>query len=389
MSQICGSTNTVDGKPCQNPAQSCNIQHRGGRHTSTSGIADATAPLGHSITLDGAPITLDQAPVGVSRGTRGLAGSPGEFNKLLSTAAASLGLVPGSIVQDYWLTACLHNLSESGSPHGMQVFREFKGQREPSATCLFTGGTSLVSAWDITERYSEDLDLLAADLTGGAMKETLRKARSQISNWVKEPLGQTELAVRQDDDRKKGYRKMWLPVGREEAFLKVEIASEAVAGDLQESRPIVSLMGRSATEQQLSQYPELGGFELLCTKPAYTAANKLDALHRRAVNGHFRGLAARIRDLYDLAMIARSENAEHARQRLPELADAAAHSFGRRDDSVPRPDKGYADSILFRKGSEAQGHLEKAYPSLANFVWGNLPPFGEALELAASLDDHA
>ncbi|MCY4518453.1 MAG: nucleotidyl transferase AbiEii/AbiGii toxin family protein [Acidimicrobiaceae bacterium] len=317
-----------------------------------------------------------------------MAGHPDEFTQLLSTAAASLRLEPDSILQDYWLTACLHNLSESGSPHGMQVFREFKGQREPSAICLFTGGTSLVSAWDITERYSEDLDLLAVDLTGGVAKETLRKARSQISGWVKEPLGQTELAVRQDDDRKKAYRKMWLPVGREEAFLKVEIASEEIASDLLEARPIMSLMGRFATEAQLAKYEELGGFELLCTKPAYTAANKLDALHRRAAKGHFRGLTARVRDLYDLAMIAQSEHADGTRSRIPDLAETAAHSFGRGDESVPRPAKGYADSILFRQGSEAQEHLEQAYPSLANFVWGNLPPFGEALELAASLDNH-
>ncbi len=56
---------------------------------------------------------------------------------------------------------------------------------------------------------------------------------------------------------------------------------------------------------------------------------------------------------------------------------------------MPRPSRGYADSILFKKGSESQDNLEKAYPSLADFVWGNLPPFSEALELAASLDGHA
>ena len=380
MSRICGSTNTFDSKPCQNPAKSCKIQHSGRQQKRDSSIAPAPAMIDDSI-------RLNEAPVGVSRGTRGLAGAPGEFDQLLNTASASLSLKPDLILRDYWLTTCLHNLSESGSPHGMQVFRQ--GQREPTAICLFTGGTSLVSAWGITERYSEDLDLLAVDLPGDASKSASRKARSQISGWVKEPLGQTGFGIRQDDDRQKGYRKMWLPVGSKEAFLKVEIASEVIADDLLGARRVVSLMGRFATESQQAQYPELGGFELLCTKPAYTAANKFDALHRRAVKGHFRGLAARVRDLYDLAMIAASEHAEVARQRVPELAEAATQSFGRGADSVPRPDRGYADSILFKKGSEAQKHLGKAYPSLADFVWGNLPPFGDALEMAASLDGHA
>ena len=380
MPQICGSTNTFDGKPCQNPAKSCTIQHSGRQQKRDSSIASSPDLIGH-------PIRLDDAPVGVSRGTRGLAGAPGEFEQLFETASASLSLEPDLIIHDYWLTACLHNLSESGSPHGMRLFSQ--GQREPTAICLFTGGTSLVSAWGLSERYSEDLDLLAVDLLGDTSKSASRKARSQISGWMKSPLGQTSLGITQDDERKKGYRKMRLPVGNKAAFLKVEIASEVIADDLLEARRVVSLMGRFATESQQAQYPELGGFELLCTKPAYTAANKFDALHRRAVNGHFRGLAARVRDLYDLAMIAASEHAKETGQRVPELAVAATQSFGRGDDSVPRPDRGYADSILFKKGSEAQKHLGKAYPSLAGFVWGNLPPFGDALEMAASLADHA
>lgn len=320
---------------------------------------------------------------------QGLAGNPGEFSSLIKAAQDATGLLRERLVQDYWLTVCLHNLSLFGSPHGMRAFRETDGQRNPSAVCLFTGGTSLVSAWNITERFSEDLDFLAADLTDGSSRAALASARSQLAGWFTTPLGQSRLDIRQDDNRKRGYRKLSIPVGEEEGYLKAEIVSERVEGDLQATRAIVSLMGRFATAEQLAQYPELGGFELVCTTPAYTAANKLDALHRRAVNGHFRGLTARIRDLYDLAMIASSEHADDARQRVPDLADSAAHSFGRGDESAPRPTRGYAGSIMFKRGSEAHASLEAAYPHLANFVWGDLPPFGEALDLAASLDDHA
>lgn len=292
-------------------------------------------------------------------------------------------------MKDYWLVTCLYNVSRAGLPTNMHVHREVKGQRNPSAVCLFTGGTSLIAAWSITERFSEDLDFLAADITDGTSREALRQARSQIAEWFTAPLGQSSLDIRQDDNRRRGFRKISIPVGGEDQYLKAEIASEQVEDDLQTKRTIVSLLGRFATDQQLAQFPELGGFELLCTKPAYTAANKLDALHRRAVNGHFRGLAARIRDLYDLAMIASSEHADESRRRVPDLAESAAHSFGRGDESVPRPARGYADSIMFLKGSEAHDTLEAAYPSLADFVWGDLPLFGEALELAASLDDPA
>ena len=382
MSGMCGSTDTADGKPCRNQAGSCPIAHKGRRSAGRGSAADATAPLQSNIVLQ----TL---PPGVGGGSLGLAGNPGEFAGLLNRAKAAVGLAEDSIVRDYWLTTCLHNLSLAGSDHEMRAFREIKGIREPTAVCVFTGGTSLVSAWGITERYSEDLDFLAADLTDGSARETLKKARSQFSDWVKEPLGQTQHPIAQDDDRKKGYRKIRLSVGAQKDYLKVEIASEEIPSELQESRPIVSLMGRFATTQQRAQYPELGGFELLCTKPVYTAANKLDALHRRAEQGHFRGISARVRDLYDLAMIAQSEYADGARDGIPDLAEQAAHSFGRGGDSVPRPARGYAASILFKEGSEAQTALKTAYPYLTAFVWGDLPPFEDALELAAGLDDRA
>ncbi|MYL07978.1 MAG: nucleotidyl transferase AbiEii/AbiGii toxin family protein [Acidimicrobiia bacterium] len=334
-------------------------------------------------------IEPSKLPIGVGRGAKGLAGSPAEFDDLLNRAKDALGLVEGVIVKDYWLTTCLYHFSQAGAPHAMRVYREEKGQLGESAVCLFTGGTALVSAWGITKRYSEELDFLAVDLTGAGAKTALKRARSQIAKWLATPLGQSELPNSQDDNNTTGYRKISIPVGDEPDYLKAEIVSEYLGDDLLESRSVTSLMGCFATDHQLARYPELGGFELLCTKPAYTVANKLDALHRRAVEGHFRGLAARVRDLYDLAMIARSEHAEDARRRVPDLAEKAPGSFGRGGDTVPRPDRGYAGSILFRKGSEAQAKLEEAYPSLADFVWGDLPPFGEALELAASLDDQA
>lgn len=372
---ICGSTQTVTGEPCQNPAGSCPINH------SSSGSTPPTIPR-----ITAANINLTD--VGVSAAASGLAGNPGEFSSLVMAAQTATGLLRERLVKDYWLTACLYHISQAGAPHAMRVYREQKGQLEESAVCLFTGGTALVSAWGITKRYSEDLDFLAVDLTGAGAKAALKRARSQIAKWLSTPLGQSELPNSQDDDNRKGYRKISIPVGDEPDYLKAEIASEYLGDDLLESRSVISLMGRFATDHQFTQYPELGGFELLCTKPAYTAANKLDALHRRAAKGHFRGLAARIRDLYDLAMIAGSEHADDSRRRMPDLAESAAHSFGKGDESVPRPAKGYANSIMFRKGSEAHDSLEAAYPTLANFVWGDLPLFGKALELAASLDDY-
>ena len=48
-----------------------------------------------------------------------------------------------------------------------------------------------------------------------------------------------------------------------------------------------------STDADITQFPELGGFELLCIRPAWTAANKFDALHRRAASGDHKGVRGR------------------------------------------------------------------------------------------------
>lgn len=326
-------------------------------------------------------------PPGVAAGARGLAGNPAEFIGLVSDTASALGMPRDYVVRDYWIASCLHNIFLSGSSENMRAYREIDGQREPSAVCLFTGGTALVSAWGITQRYSEDLDILAATFSAEASKEARRRARSEFSKWIMQPFGLTDKDVHLEDNRNTGYRKMWLPIGTQQRYLKVEFTSDYVEQSFYENRAITSLMGRFASSAQRKRYPELGGFELLCTAPAYSAANKLDALHRRAAKGQDGELQGRVRDLYDLACIAASPHADAVRTDIPHLAQHAPWSFGRDDDAVPRPASGYASGLVFKRGSQAQEALMKAYPQLGAIVWGNFPSFDEALELAASLDD--
>ncbi len=341
------------------------------------GDGEGTAPL------DAAP----QVPTGVGAGARGLAGSPSDFISLALDTVSGLGIPRDYVVRDYWISSCLYHIFESGSSMDMRAYKEVDGESQESAICIFTGGTALVAAWDITERYSDDLDILAGSLSTDISREARRKARSEFSKWIAHPLGFTDQDVELHDSRTSDYRQMRLPIGGESRYLKVEIVSEDVEHDLYEQRPIISLMGRFASDHQRSQYPELGGFNLPCTVPAYTATNKLDALHRRAAKGDFGSLGTRVRDLYDLARIAASEYGDAARAQIPAHAERASRSFGRGSDAVPRPASGYAASLIFRDGSKAQKALKEAYPRLAAFVWGDLPPFDEALELAASLDD--
>ena len=321
---------------------------------------------------------------GIVAGAIGLAGRPEEFEILAQRTRAAIDVPPANLARDYWLTACLRGVVAAGGVDGV-IFTGQGRKQAPLAKCAFTGGTSLVSAWGIAERYSEDLDILALVLDEDGSTSAYKRPLSVVSKWTAAAIGVGKQDMSVVHMNNVGFRRTFFNIGGKSRFLKIETTVEAYQDGLCETRPVTSLMGRFATDEELAQYPELGGFEMLCVTPAYTAANKFDALHRRAVTGDLRGLVIRGRDLYDLASIAASEHAEAARGAIPDLAARAASSPGRREN-VARPPGGYADSILFRSGSESQEALRDGYDRIGPLIWGDLPPFHEAIELAATLD---
>lgn len=321
---------------------------------------------------------------GVDEHAVGLARNPDEFKSLALRAEAAIGITGPELTRDYWLTACLHGVVASGGADG--VIPTGQGRKQaPLAKCAFSGGTSLVSAWGITERYSEDLDVLALVLDETGSNSAYKRPLSVVSKWTAAAIGLGKQDMTVVHMNNVGFRRTFFNIGNDPEFLKIETTVESYQEGLCETRPVTSLMGRFATAEELARYPELGGFEMLCVTPAYTAANKFDALHRRAVTGDLRGLVVRGRDLYDLASIAASEHAEATRSAIPDLAARAASSPGPREN-VARPTGGYAEGILFRSGSESQEALRDGYERIGPLIWGDLPPFDDAIELAASLD---
>ncbi len=259
------------------------------------------------------------------------------------------------------------------------------GNSEPLARCVFAGGTSLVSAWAITERYSEDLDLLVLTVEQRPTNSAAKRALGVPTGWVASSLNLLKEEIDTRHMGNVGFRRSHLEIGGEPGFLKIETTVEPTDDALFKTRTVTSLLGRFATSDDLDHFPELGGFEMPCVVPGYTAANKFDALHRRAVAGEINELAQRGRDLYDLARIASSEHASEARELIPFLAERSSSSPGRRQD-VPRPQGGYANSPAFKSGSEPQDALKNGYLAATDLIWGKAPSFDEAIEMAVSLD---
>ena len=387
--RLCGSTNTVDGKPCRNRADSCPLgEHRRQRGGATQPLRAADIEPGQMLgfAADADFLGTADALPGVENGAPGMAGHPTAFADLLDKAEAATGVNGINLVRDYWLTFCLHGVASAGGPEGL--IAKGQGRRAaPLAKTAFAGGTSLVSAWDITRRYSEDLDVIALILDPSESNSAFKRPLSVVTRWAAEAIEVETAAITVKQMSNVGHRRTFLAMGGNPQFLKLETTVEADGTGLCRRREVMSLMGRFATPEQLKEHLELGGFEMLCVTPAYTAANKLDALHRRAETGDLRGLTIRGRDLYDLAAIANSEHGDATRAAIPRLAGRAAQSSGARE-TIPRPALGYANSIMFKSGSEARAALRDGYEQTAQLVWDGFLPFDQALELAAGLDSH-
>lgn len=303
---------------------------------------------------------------------------------LRETTAALDGIEDEDVHRDYWLTRCLHALSVSTGGTG----RMFDGHPNPAlaeSVCAFGGGTSLVSAWDVTRRYSEDLDILCL-MDTATTRNALGRPHNQITRVVLQACGASKADATVDHRGLARYRQTLVPLNGDPVVLKVESTVEEADHTLFAPRRVMSLMGRHATPDQLAEFGELGGFVMPCVVPAYTVVNKLDALHRRTVDPvDVGGIALRGRDLYDLAAVARSGHADEARRRVPALAARASESEVRKP--VPRPEGGYGRSDVFAEGTAAYEAVRRGYSLALTTSWDdNAPAFEEAVVLAASLD---
>src|ERR1039457_2011580 len=83
-----------------------------------------------------------------------------EFDALRDAVAEILGIPAGIVEKDYWATEVLRS-----------VTRPMDGVEE----YVFKGGTSLSKAFQIIQRFSEDIDLLVVtSKTGNSLKRLLR-----------------------------------------------------------------------------------------------------------------------------------------------------------------------------------------------------------------------
>ena len=312
----------------------------------------------------------------------GLAAAGQRFARALTETSRAVRLPTRVIAHDYWLVRALHGIHAAVPADGEIVFPPAKSHlpERRIGKWAFGGGTSLTAAWGVCARYSEDIDGLLflghADLSKKAIERACGRVAKAACDACEEDRHETHGRM---------VKRTKIDVAGHAAYLKLETVVQRGTAPEIASMTVRSMIARRSDGQLEQEFPELGGFRIPCVRPAYTAINKLDALHRRAVTGDLRGLTARGRDLYDLWEIAqRPEHADEVRASVGSVWESVA---GQIRESVERPAGGYAYSDAFRVGSDASRALRTGYENAVDAtVWGDAPNFEDAVRAAASLD---
>lgn len=303
--------------------------------------------------------------------------SPAEFEALRDTTSERLGVDRGAVEKDYWATEVLR--LACSLDHGVDAV-------------VFKGGTSLSKAFQLIERFSEDVDLLVVTTaTGKALKRALRKVADQVS---------TDLGIAHDREAEgRGYlnARFAYPTAGPAAFLTsgvlLEIGSRGGPAP-NEIRTVGSLMSEAASSVDptaLPDFADLAPFDVTVLAPERTLAEKLAFLHHRASVGDANALRRGARHLYDVALVLRSERVRHALadgQMAELMADVDARSEAAGWPFTPRPEAGFASSPAFLPSPETRKALEAGFTQLRELVWGELPSVDDAIEEVRSRADY-
>ncbi len=307
------------------------------------------------------------------------------FKQIIKEAEAVYGISEVMLKADYWLVKTLHSwfleVGDDSIPHGYSYANQ-PDSTQSAGDIIFHGGTSLSAAWDITQRWSQDIDLLLSpgkDVTHKKMRYACKKGA--------EKTGRSIGCSFKTSSRSSGHYFFILRNSEKENMASVDIAFCSVKSPLWVQKvPVMSMIGRICDPDLLNAYPELGGFEFNTLGPGSTAMNKLLAQTETSASGDFSYITERARDVYDLACIARRADdfeGHIGRDSKALLHFAEAWSVTGQE----RPPDGFASIKSFDPSTREYEALEEGYENvMETLVWGEVMPLNEAIALAVSLD---
>jgi len=255
----------------------------------------------------------------------------------------------------------------------------------PLALVVFKGGTSLVKAHKIINRFSEDIDVNIIPPTEGTFgsgrrKRVRREMQARLNTGIPLPMEH-----RRFGDRFASTTITYPPLtgnsmviagGPTFGDVLVEMNIRDQPGDTTSTTTVTSLVGEAAAtldEALLKEHPLLAPFEVLTADPIIAVVDKLDALHWRSLSDTPEDAGSRARDIYDLACLLSHEptRAALSSDRVAEIHETVVASLptGLADRTSARPTGGFAASPAFQPGQPAYEALKANYPAMRQYVF--------------------
>jgi Nucleotidyl transferase AbiEii toxin, Type IV TA system len=297
-----------------------------------------------------------------------------DFAEALQRAGRELGLDPGFIEKDYWVTQTLRSLSE-----------------RYSASIVFKGGSSLSKGYSIIERFSEDVDILVRPVYGASVAE-FETRLAEMTEQVASDLG-VEWSEKRKPTRGRmasrgdvlAYPVHIAPVidtPREEAGVLLECGY----GDGREPSAVVKIKPMLCETLGIdpAEFADTNVFEIAALAPVRTLLEKVVLLHHVASEmqaGAEKARHERIgRHYHDVdKLLAHNPTLKRLREEQDDCLKILGHieeiSVKQYGGFTPRPDTGYCSGPAFspERDSELRSWLEERYDAASGLMPRSTP----------------
>lgn len=215
------------------------------------------------------------------------------FTTVLDMAENTLNIKKHFIEKDYWLCMCLQRMVRADDAHH----------------AVFKGGTSLTKAYNIGNRFSEDLDVAIADahlMSGNRLKTTIRHVAHSMTQELQE-------VVKAETSKGSHYHKAFyhyptisdVPTSNAvrvgELLLEINSFANPYPWKMRTIRSFIAeYMYQSGNAALVEQF-DLADFEVPTLDKTRTMTEKLVSLMRCSLaDEYMTQMTAKIRHFYDL-----------------------------------------------------------------------------------------
>lgn len=303
--------------------------------------------------------------------------NPDELDVLVVRASAALGIPAAYVEKDFWVTEVLRAASPT---------RKIAASDGSTTEVIFVfkGGTSLSRVFRIIDRFSEDVDLLAAFPDGmnpTSRHSILKRVDADVTAHL--GLAATDVAVTNSTTGVKRYTTYTYPTDTTDDDTKegvlLELGSRGGAQPASQ-HPYRSLVAEHAftLRDDENTWEEFTPFSVWVLAPERTLLEKVAAVHDAATRIDTENLLKHGRHFYDIYRLLQDDRVHDALQGLGAdgiaalVDDINAHSEAAGFSWSPRPEGGYASSPAFDPEHSAAETIATGYRGALNLIHGDL-----------------